>query len=171
MAKREDKKTVKKVSAKKRSAETELPKKKKRSSKEEVVKTKKSKKTSVEKTKKSKVSASDKEKAAKLPKPIKEKMTKTQLLEHLMEETGLEKKQVKSVLDALESTILGHVRKKGAGEFMMPGMFKVVAKHIPAKKGGEKKMSFGKEIITKSKPATTRIKVRPMKKLKDAALL
>ena len=144
--------------------------KKKRTKKSEAAATTPAK-TKTKKSAKAASPAKAKTKAkSDLPKPIKEKMTKTQLIEHLAEQSGTDKKEVKAVMAALEDTMLASVRKKSAGEFMFPGLFKVVTKHIPKKKGGEKKISFGKEIITKAKPATTRIKVRPMKKLKDAAV-
>jgi len=41
-------------------------------------------------------------------------------------------------------------------------------KKVSAKKGGKKIMMFGKEVITKDKPASTKIKFRPSKKLKGA---
>ena len=122
------------------------------------------------KTKKTPATKTPAKKVVNLPKPLKDKMNKTQLLEHLVEQSGVDKNEVKAVLAALEDAMLASVQKKGSGEFMLPGMFKIVTKHIPKKKGGETKMSFGKEIVTKPKPATTRIKVRPMKKLKDAVL-
>ena len=41
-------------------------------------------------------------------------------------------------------------------------------KKVSAKKGGKKIMMFGREVITKDKPASTKIKFRPSKKLKGA---
>lgn len=136
---------------------------------EKPIKAKKSKKVKAEKPVKAKKVKAAKEAPA-LPKPIKEKMNKTQLIQHLADQTDLDKKDVKRVMEALEETMIASVRKKGLGEFMFPGLFKIVTKRIPKSKGGEKKMSFGREIITKPKPATTRVKIRPMKKVKDAAL-
>lgn len=102
--------------------------------------------------------------------PVKQKLNKTQLVEYFVEKTGLDKKQVKAMLEAMEHLIAGSVVKKGVGEFMFPGLFKVKIKKIPARKGGEKKISFGKEVITKPRPATVKVKILPMKRLKDAAL-
>lgn len=105
------------------------------------------------------------------PKAIKERMNKTQLLQHLVDTTGLEKKDVKSVMDALEETMLGHLRKRGCGEFMFPGLFKIVTKRIPAKKARKGVSPFtGEETTFKAKPATTKVKLSALKKLKDAAL-
>ena len=68
-------------------------------------------------------------------------------------------------------TVLASVHKKGAKEFTLPGLLKVVAQDVPAKK-----KRFGKDPFTgedkwfAAKPASVRLKVRPLKKLKDAAL-
>lgn len=105
------------------------------------------------------------------PKAIKERMNKTQLLQHLAEKTDLDKKDVKAVMDALEETMIGHVRKRGIGEFMFPGLFKIVSQKVPAKKARKGTNPFtGEETTFKAKPATIKLKIRPMKKLKDAAL-
>lgn len=183
---------VKKVATKKTKkvrkseAAEDLKTTKKRKTKAAAEASKKTKKTATKKTaaKKTTKAAKPTKKAAgaktakakkpdasNLPKPIKTKMTKTQLMEHLAEQSGVDKKDVKKVMESLEQTMIASIRKKGLGEFMFPGMFKIVTKHIPAKKGGEKKISFGREIITKAKPATTKVKIRPMKKAKDAALV
>jgi len=104
------------------------------------------------------------------PKAIKEKMTKTQLLEHLAEKTELDKKDVKKVMDALEETMLGHVRKRGIGEFMLSGLFKITSKKVPAKKARKGISPFtGEETTFKAKPASIKLKITPLKKLKDAS--
>lgn len=166
-------KKTKKAKAEKVEKPTKAKKTKKSDVEEKPVKAKKTKKAKVEKpvkAKKTKASKKAAKEAPALPKPIKEKMNKTQLIQHLADQTDLDKKDVKRVMEALEETMIASVRKKGLGEFMFPGLFKIVTKRIPKSKGGEKKMSFGREIITKPKPATTRVKIRPMKKVKDAAL-
>ena len=90
---------------------------------------------------------------------------------HLAERSGVEPKAVKALLAALEETVLASIHKKGAKEFTLPGLLKVVAQDVPAKK-----KRFGKDPFTgedkwfAAKPASVRLKVRPLKKLKDAAL-
>lgn len=148
--------------------------KSKSKSKEEVkAKKSKTKETRVERQPKGKKKKRTAKEVTPLT-PIKDKMNRGQLLDHLVNETAVDKKDIKKVLLALETTILSSViYKKGAGEFTMPGMFKIVTKFKPATKGGEKKKnSFkpGEFIITKAKPASVRVKIRPMKKLKEAAL-
>jgi hypothetical protein len=57
------------------------------------------------------------------------------------------------------------------GEFTLPGLMKISAQSIPAKK-----KRFGKDPFTGAerwfapKPASVKIKVRALKKLRDAAL-
>lgn len=104
-------------------------------------------------------------------KPIKEAFNKTGLVNHLAQSSGVEPKAVKAVMAALEGTVLASVNKKGAGAFVLPGLLKVTATAVPAKKARKGINPFTKEeTVFKAKPATTKLKVRPLKKLKDAAL-
>jgi nucleoid DNA-binding protein len=104
-------------------------------------------------------------------KPIKDSFTKASLTIHLAERSGVEPKAAKALMAALEETVLASIHKKGAKEFTLPGLLKVVAQDVPAKK-----KRFGKDPFTgedkwfAAKPASVRLKVRPLKKLKDAAL-
>ncbi|GMV30261.1 MAG: hypothetical protein AMXMBFR59_23860 [Rhodanobacteraceae bacterium] len=110
-------------------------------------------------------------KPAAAPKPIKDSFTKSELARHLAEQAGVEPKAAKAVLAALESTMLGSIHKKGAGVFTLPGLLKVTAQAVPAKKKRFGKDPFsGEERWFPAKPATVRIKARALKKLKDAAL-
>src|SRR5690606_19282883 len=67
-------------------------------------------------------------------KPIKTAFNKTTLQVHLAEVAGVEPKAVKVVLAALEATIVASMSKKGLGEFTLPGLLKITAQAIPAKK-------------------------------------
>jgi nucleoid DNA-binding protein len=110
-------------------------------------------------------------KAAPVVKPIKEAFGKSSLIAHLAEQAGVEAKQVKAVIAALENAVLGSVHKKGAGSFTLPGLFKINAVNVPAKPKRKGKNPFtGLEQVFAAKPATVKVKVRPLKKLKDAAL-
>src|ERR1700761_5937699 len=104
-------------------------------------------------------------------KPIKDTFTKASLTVHLAERSGVEPKAAKALLAALEETVLASVHKKGAKEFTLPGLLKVVAQDVPAKKKRFGKDPFtGEEKWFAAKPASVRLKVRPLKKLKDAAV-
>ncbi|WP_332748682.1 DNA-binding protein, partial [Hydrogenophaga sp.] len=67
-------------------------------------------------------------------KPIKTAFNKTTLQVHLAEVAGVEPKAAKAVLAALEATIVASMSKKGLGEFTLPGLLKITAQAIPAKK-------------------------------------
>jgi hypothetical protein len=104
-------------------------------------------------------------------KPIKESFNKTSLVNHLAAVADQEPKAVKAVLTALEATMLASVNKKGAGSFTLPGLLKVTALQVPAKKKRVGIDPFTKQERTfAAKPATVKLKVRSLKKLKDAAL-
>lgn len=102
--------------------------------------------------------------------PIKTPFTKTSLIAHLAEQSGVEPKAVKAVLAALDATALASVCKKGLGEFTFPGLLKVSAVKVPARPKRFGKNPFtGEEQWFAAKPASVKVKVRPLKKLKDAA--
>jgi nucleoid DNA-binding protein len=104
-------------------------------------------------------------------KPIKESFNKTSLINHLASVAGQEPKAVKAVMGALEATMIASVNKKGAGSFTLPGLLKVTALQVAAKKKRVGIDPFTKQERTfAAKPATVKLKVRSLKKLKDAAL-
>ncbi len=110
-------------------------------------------------------------KAAGAPKPIKTAFNKTSLTAHLAEQAGLEPRAAKAFMAALEATVLASVHKKGLGAFTFPGLMKVTATQVPATKKRVGIDPFTKvERTFAAKKATTRVKVRALKKLKDAAL-
>jgi nucleoid DNA-binding protein len=99
-------------------------------------------------------------------------MTKTQVLATISENTGLSKKEVSSVLDELGEVIDRHVRKRGVGMFTLPGLLKIKTVKKPAskaKKGVPNPFRPGETMDVAAKPASTRIKILPLKKLKDMA--
>jgi len=109
-------------------------------------------------------------KASGVPSPIKDTFTKASLAAHVAERAGVEPKSAKAILAALEDTILGSVHKKGAGEFTLSGLLKIVVQTVPAKKKRFGKDPFtGQERWFPAKPASVRVKARALKKLKDAA--
>ena len=104
-------------------------------------------------------------------KPVAERQNKTQILQQIADATELSKKQVQAVLDELTNVIEGHVKKKGIGEFVLPGLLKITTVKKPATKARKGINPFtGEEVTFKAKPASTSVKVRPLKKLKEFAL-
>src|SRR5690606_26968688 len=103
---------------------------------------------------------------------IQQKYTKTAILTEIAENTELSKKQVTAVLDELASLIERHLKKLGAGEFTLPGLLKIKAVKRPARparKNVPNPFKPGEFMDIPKKPATTRVKVLPLKKLKDFA--
>ena len=103
-------------------------------------------------------------------KPIKEALSKSGLVAHLSEATGVIARDVRNVLAALEGAVAASLSKKGVGSFTLPGLLKITAVSVPAKPKRKGVNTFTKEEQWfAAKPATTKVKVRPLKKLKDAA--
>lgn len=99
---------------------------------------------------------------------VTKKMTKTGILNEIAEATDLSRKQVDAVLGELESLIERHVKKRAVGEFTLPGLLKVRAVKRPAtKKRMGRNPATGQEIVIPAKPATTRVRVTPLKRLKE----
>ena len=117
--------------------------------------------------------APTKKPAAKAPakvKAISTKMTKTQIVGSIADNTGLSKKQVSDVMQQLENLIEGSIKKRGAGEFTIPGLMKVTTVRKPAVKARKGINPFtGEETMFKAKPASTAVKIRPLKKMKEFA--
>lgn len=110
-------------------------------------------------------------KAAPAPKKalpaISAKMTKTGMLTEMATNTGLTKKQIEAVLEEMESLIERHIRKRGVGEFVLPGLLKIRSVKRPAtKKRIGRNPATGEEITISAKPASVRVRVTALKKLK-----
>ncbi|WP_420465973.1 HU family DNA-binding protein [Panacagrimonas sp.] len=104
------------------------------------------------------------------PKPIKETLNKTGLAAYLADASGVDAKAVRKVMAALEAAIASSVSKKGAGSFVLPGYLKINVIKVPAKPKRKGINRFtGQEQMFAAKPASLKVKVRPLKKLKDAA--
>ncbi len=111
--------------------------------------------------------------AAKKTTAVKDSMTKTQVLAEIAESTGLTKKEVASVLDELSVVIDRHVKKRAVGQFTLPGLLKIKTVKRPARKarkGVPNPFRPGELMDVAAKPATTKVKILPLKKLKDMVL-
>ena len=100
-------------------------------------------------------------------------MTKTQVFSEIAESTGLTKKQVASVFEELSTVIDRHIRKRAVGQFTLPGLLKIKTVVKPARKarkGVPNPFKPGELMDVAAKPATTKVKILPLKKLKDMAL-
>jgi nucleoid DNA-binding protein len=119
---------------------------------------------------KKKVAAKKKAAPAKASPAIKSKMTKSQIVGSIADSTGLSKKQVSAVMDEMDSLIERSIKKRGVGEFTIPGMMKITTVKKPARKARKGINPFtGEETMFKAKPASIAVKVRPLKKMKEFA--
>ncbi len=94
--------------------------------------------------------------------------TKTEILNHISEETGLARKDVSAVLESLNDLIAKNLKPRGAGIFNLPGLLKIKVVKKPATKARKGINPFtGEETVFKAKPARKAVKVLPLKGLKD----
>lgn len=104
---------------------------------------------------------------------VQKKFTKTEILSTISENTSLSKKDVNAVLDELGIVIERHLKKRAVGEFTLPGLLKIKSVNRPARparKNVPNPFKPGELMDVARKPATTRVKVLPLKKLKEFAL-
>jgi nucleoid DNA-binding protein len=103
---------------------------------------------------------------------ITEKYTKTAIVAEIATNTQLTKKQVDAVLSELNDIIERHIKKRGVGEFTLPGLLKIKAVKKPAqpaRKNVPNPFKPGEFMDIAKKPASTRVKILPLKKLKEFA--
>ena len=126
------------------------------------------KKKVVAKKKVSKKKASKKKASKKKAAGGKKPPTKSEILNHIAEETELSRGEVSAVLDSLSGLIGKNIGGRGPGVFNMPGLFKVkriTKKATKARKGINP--FTGEEMMFKAKPARKAVKVLPLKNLKE----
>jgi nucleoid DNA-binding protein len=94
--------------------------------------------------------------------------TKSEVIGEIADKTGLARKQVTSVFDALTGCIQKDIGKRGPGIFTVPGLMKIKRIHKPATKARMGINPFTKEeVMFKAKPARSVVKVQPLKNLKS----
>lgn len=101
---------------------------------------------------------------------VKDPLSKGGMIKALMDMTLLAKKDVSAVMDGLATLIDLHVKSRGPGKFVLPGILKItVVKKAarPARKGINP--FTGEEVMFKAKPAHKVVKIKALKKLKEAA--
>ena len=91
------------------------------------------------------------------------KMTKSQLMQELAAKTGLSKKDVVAFFDVL--TEMAYKQVKSSGEFVLPGLGKLVKVHRAARQGRNPATGATIQI-----PAKTVVKFRVAKAAKEAVL-
>lgn len=99
-------------------------------------------------------------------------MTQSAVISELAESNEMHRADVKFFLETLsEMTIreLNLKKKSAPGKIVIPGICRIVAKKKPARKARKGINPFTKEAcVFKAKPASTAVKIYPVKALKDA---
>ena len=100
---------------------------------------------------------------------VKKAPTKTEILNSIASATDLSRKQVAAVFDALNAEIKKALGSRGPGMIAIPGLVKIEKKKIAAQPAiKDWRNPFTGEIQEKAaKPASTKVKVRALKSLKD----
>jgi len=99
----------------------------------------------------------------------KKRLTKSLFIAAIAEKSELSKKQVSSVLEAMNALVTRELSKKGPGEVVVPGLLKLNLVIKPATKARKGINPFTKEpTVFKAKPARKVIKARALKAFKDA---
>jgi nucleoid DNA-binding protein len=94
--------------------------------------------------------------------------TKSQIVGHIADETGLTRKEVSSVFEAMSGLIKKDLGRRGPGIFNVMGLMKIRRVHKPAVKARRGTNPFtGEEMMFKAKPARNVVKVGALKALKD----
>ena len=105
-----------------------------------------------------------------VPTSISAPFTKTELLTTLADASGLNRGQVKAVLEALTEVIAQHIKPRGPQLFTLPGLAKIKVIHKPATKAREGINPFtGEPTVFKAKPSRNVVKVLALKRLKEMA--
>jgi len=95
------------------------------------------------------------------------RMSKTEFVEAIANQSGLDKKQVNAVLNAMTDVVYKEL--KAENEVVIPGLLKLTSVTKPAVPEREGINPFTKEkTMFKAKPERKVIKPRPLKALKDA---
>ena len=100
----------------------------------------------------------------------KKPMTKSELLNAIGNETDLSRRTVSAVLDALSAQISKSLGRRGTGAFTLPGLVKIEKKKVPARparRGVPNPFRPGELMDVAARPATTKVKVRALKNLKN----
>jgi len=94
-------------------------------------------------------------------------MSKSDVISGIADATGLTKKQVNSVFEAMADQIKKSLSRNGPGAYIIPGLMKLVVVRKPATEARKGVNPFtGEETIFKAKPARNVVKIRPLKNLK-----
>jgi nucleoid DNA-binding protein len=99
------------------------------------------------------------------------RMTKAQIMSEVADKSGLSKKEISNVFDALRELVKKELGRRGPGEFVIPDLIKLKVRKIPAKPARMgRNPATGEEMMLPPKAASKKIRATPLKKLKDMVL-
>jgi nucleoid DNA-binding protein len=99
--------------------------------------------------------------------PANKPPTRNEIYRDVASKTGLSRKDVVAVCDALTDVMVKSVKKHGT--FNHLGLMKLTLVHKPAVAGGKlvRNPFSGEMVKQKAKPASRTVRVRPLKAIKD----
>ncbi len=103
--------------------------------------------------------------------PVAEKQTKAEIFSDLSLATGLEKREVRMVFEALRNQIIRHLKTRGSGEFSIPEVgvkVRRVSKKATKARQGVNPFT-GEPMTIKAKPARKSVRAVALKALKACA--
>jgi nucleoid DNA-binding protein len=95
--------------------------------------------------------------------------TKSEIYANIAETTGLSKKDVAAVFDALADEVKRNIGNRGPGAFTVPGLLKITKKKVPARPAQKNvRNPFTGELQDRpAKPAYNKVSLRALKALKE----
>jgi nucleoid DNA-binding protein len=96
--------------------------------------------------------------------------SKSEILTEIANDAGLSKKDVAAVFEAMGAQVKKCLGRQGPGAFTIPGLLKIEKKRVPARKakrGVPNPFKPGELMDVAARPASNKVKVRPLKNLKD----
>jgi len=105
-----------------------------------------------------------------MAKAAKKPPTKSQIVASIAEATGVTKKDVAAVFAALEAEVKKNLASRGSGSFTITGLLKIIKQRVPARparKGVPNPFRPGELMDVAARPAQNKVKIRPLKNLKE----
>ena len=97
-------------------------------------------------------------------------LSKAEFLQEIANLSGFPRREVVVMYEAMQTVIRRQLSRRGPGVVNLPGLLKIEKKKVPARparKGVKNPFKPGELMDVSAKPASTKIKVRPLKNLKE----
>lgn len=98
------------------------------------------------------------------------KVTRHQIIKQMAAVGGVSQDKARAMLDVLEQAVVDAVKTDGHTGFSVLDLVKVQTVQMPERPGYSRSSPFtGAQMKIPPRPAYTKVRVRPLKRLKDAA--